>query len=455
MLKNQEEKRTWKKGTLITVTCFLLCVAGCGFQLSQIGKVYFSYKTRAELTISLAIKLQLPYFSLCFRFMDLITFSEHENRKEIFQERESNNINGDWYYELWSTLKVRDIFKLTPSIDDLILQCFIRNEKNLWVVNGYSKSKCLKHITSMKYVHRELICYKIDPFITNQTIESLPVANSIEFYNSQFMITLNHSSFEKALFMAAFVHIPGSSEYIDSTQNKLEVLSDDKEKGNFFLWYTTVTLLKLPPPFDTACDKNLLNTTGTELGLECMNRMLKRKFNKLFPFPHLYDYNIDDVLISAQDLARNATIADAVQELRVHCIKSRAKCKLIHTQSHVSIKTGKRGSNLYLYIPITTTFAVVHRPNMILIDLVVYMCSCLGIWIGFSAWKSLKSAFRLSWNASGKGKLLSDSDLHRLILQLESNRIINEELFDAMFKSKHVILHNTRLQNRRKIVPNK
>lgn len=416
---------------MVASICVFLCVAGCIFQLSQVGKVYFSYQSHGELTISLAIKLQLPYLSLCFRFMDLINKFDNEIHKEVMNSREKNGVNGEWYYRLWSTLTISQIFKLTPPIDDLVMGCFIRNEQNLWVVDSFSKKDCLKRITWKKYIHRELICYKIDPFLTNQTIESLPVANSIEFYNSQFMIILNQTSFERALFMAAFVHIPGSSEYIDSTQNKLEVLSDDKEKGNFFVWYTTITLKKLPPPYDTNCEINLINATGTEIGLKCMNRKLRRKFHKMFPFPHLYDYNSKDILLSAKDLSKNVTIANEVRRLRDLCIIPRVKCKLIHTQSHVSIKSGKRGSNLYVYIPITTTYFVEHKPNWHLIDFMIYMCSALGIWIGFSVWHSFKTMFALSWNTE-KGKFLTDVEFYRISLQLESNRVINEQLFDAV-----------------------
>ena len=429
---------------IVTVASLLFCVTGCGFQLSQVGKVYFSYKSRADLTISLAVKLQLPYISLCFRFMDLIDKFEQEAHNNSFNSRELNGVNGDWYYKFWSTLKIREIFNYTPPIDDLVLSCFIRNEKNLWIVDANSKQECLKKIKSAKYIHRELICYKIDPFINNETIESLPVANSIEFYNSQFMIVLNHTSFKRALFMASFVHIPGSSEYIDSTQNKLEVLSDDEEKGDFFVWYTTVTLNKLPPPFDTACEQGLSNTTGTEIGLQCMNVKLKRKFEKVFPFPHLYNYNSNDTLLSAHDLATNPAIANEVSRQRTRCIRSRIKCKLLHTQSYVSIRTGKRGSNIYVYIPITTTFSVDSTPNMVLMDFVIYMCSCLGIWIGFSVWQSFKCIFGISSNTN-RPRVLSESEYDQLMTQLESNRIINEQLFDAVHKTYRFHLSHPRI----------
>ena len=366
-------------------------------QVENISTFYFEYSTATDILIALPDQIDIPDFSLCLRYSDVIDTDAIQAVNSInLNLTEDADTDAD-IQAIQRSVTINQIFEYTPNIDTLWARCLSRKIQDYEIIqtNG---TECNEVFRVRKFYTQEYMCYNFHQIKSEHAQYRFKnIAFSLSYPRVFYGIVLkSNGTLSYADFSKAVIHdsrgLPVDS--VALTPGFYREWDKETQRGLFSKFQAIYYLLKkflLPPPYVSNCrdydGDNLSN--GKNCADLCVNMSTVKLFNKV-PFSTLQVYPIKLKHVNTEDIA-NETFSEIVEEIVKNCSRACAQpdCKDSYTFSQILKEEGSEGNDTELeYMieaPSRPSFIVTHRPLMPFADYLVYVLSCFGTWFGLSA----------------------------------------------------------------------
>lgn len=363
----------------LTVVIKLLAAIGFTIQLQAVTSTYFKYETKVEAKISRGKVVPAPSVSLCWNFFDLINLEEVEKKSGKTLKPPFSNEEKD---EVVSIATVKNIFEWTPPDMDIIESCFIRNG-NSFSSKVLIGKDCDHEFRVEKFYHREFVCYhfQLTNFTTYSLYQTLYTSNKPGTF---FEIDLKKDVFSKGSFYSPTVHSPGTSALFDISlsyyfRRSVDDSTGEHEVEKIHNSFFTITIMRLPPPYDTNCLPS--TSTNTDKILSCLDEHSMEKLGKLSG-SQIVRKPEEKFILNPQELEKYGEELDSFLKVCKNSI-SQLACKRYHTSTETQVSESDK-LTLSVEWPKSPDFTTISYPKMGFLELVIYQMSSVGIWFGIS-----------------------------------------------------------------------
>lgn len=406
----------WNKAVILTLT-LLFCIIGCLWQIENVSVRYFNYDTKTSVGVHIPSFIHAPSISSCYRFNDIANFGLIQKEKAINAIRRNDNQNSlaqvleslNKFNHQIKNFTVSDWFRYSPSVNDIFdgpQGCTIRIPER-FVMSLFSGKDCIKHFNITKYLRDEFICYRFDPlFKTKLSVHEY--ALSPMSTGMIYSIFLNYSAFKNMEIVYTIVHSMTSSVLMDTIFSK-SLSNPFKELPESVVTYREFTRKKLEGPYHPECDQRLdVYGSAIEYDLKRVNEISIKKFGSIVPWIPIYNETIKAKVPSELNF-RNETFVNQINSvLREQFKIGKSSCINRFTLTNTRLSPSMRpGPVVAVFWPSSEAIDVTHVPDQELIDFIIYICSCIGIWFGlsvFSVYDLFLTALRLKGNNENRNE---------------------------------------------------
>lgn len=423
---------SFKHSVLIVVAT--ICLSGFTVQVGNVTSRYFGYKTRTIVEMKVPDEISMPSLSVCFRINDIMVFDnvkQKYNREGLKHFKEGG---FDWqrFYRDTRDFRVKDWFQFTPSTTNVFKHqsaCRIRFPSK-YSPEEHSQSDCFSIFKIAKYFDREFVCYSFKPMFQNQTLDLIEYTMTPGSTGIMYEIFFDDAFFRSYEMVSVSVHTNDSSYLYDTV-----FASSHKFSGghhNIDIHYNEIERLRLKYPYDTQCvDVPRGFRTGAEYRLHQVNEESLKYLDRVIPFIPNYDADLDRKIFTVDDF-KNGTLVRELNKMFQSIFKlTECYTKYFITKGKAS---GDRFFQASVLWPQDEKMTLKYVPQEDLIDYIVYVGSCVGMWFGFSA-LSIIDAFNLvrksiASNNTPEGSAIPDhnllTDAYRWRLNREITNLKNE-----------------------------
>lgn len=395
---------------LIIIT---ICCIGAFIQINEVSNRYFHYGTKTTVSVDIPSDIPFPILSTCWRFNDILDMDAIESDRGMRLKR-WNDQGFDWHEFLVSVrnFTVADWFKYTPKIENVLerdIGCRIRLRDQLTTMN-LDREKCMEYFNVSKYIFTEYMCYRFDP-----TIDGL-----MQMY--QYTMIPSYSGLIYGLFfdLKSFSHVKKVSQSIhsDSSSYMLDsVLSKSREKTTLALPSSDITYrqffrIKKEPPYVPRCSM-ATNKFGTEREghFIMVDKIFRTRYNMITPFVKTYDDGSNLTMPSYIDF-ENSTFRTILYNVFSEVGYLERACKFEFYVSWLVLHDDKELSAA-IFWPSSETTMILYVPDQELIDFIVYICSCIGIWFGLSVYSTYDAILSVQSLVSKKNRVANGCQCSR------------------------------------------
>ena len=363
---------------ILSSSFICLCVIGFVFQLHQVSQLYFRYQTssKTEFQVREFESYQTVYF--CPRYIDLLD----RKPSKAYGVLDRKPITREEYTRERSQLNIKNIIELTPTTNNLIKGCMIRDNVSRMVI--HNSSSCSRLFRIKKLVNGERICYSFTLNI-NSFYSVGDAASSGIYTNIVYIISLPVHLFDT--FVLLFISEDSTAKRSGGPLNSrkfpaTEYHSRSFNASRFPVYGSSFQIQRLAHPFDTQCTPNHNRQQCYEMCLSNrlveINRVTVSGFHvKPSEFTMFTYVNHDNFSIS------NISTAAYIQ--------CRSRCKIkIECHTWFSITTANAfeyygtQSLIYSMVPKGPHTSVFTVPILSLIEYIIRVGSCIGVWFGLS-----------------------------------------------------------------------
>jgi hypothetical protein len=374
---------------LFDITCFVIAI----IHITQYFQLYFEYQTTSKISQKLDNLWQTPGVAFCSRYLDII------DTKALKRNFNINIRRTDKYQEIveeMTKVTVKQILYYTPPINDSIISCSIRDIDDYMVIDP-PKETCQHSFDTFKFYMQEFVCYQY------QFKKSHPksvfffsrISNSLNYKNVIYKLVLseefsNSSRIMLILFNVSMDDFPFPSEsrnWAPITERLNDFEASVMKSNMYSLSYSVNEFQKLPPPYDTDCNEK---NTHSQCFMECLNENLKA-INRT-SFSEITHQLIDLKHVNERDLQDKRTrefIKTSEESCREVCKRSDCIFDFTATNLHEVTDVMRRGSShptsnivIQIKIPNFPKESVIHAPKLSLLEFLVYLLNCIGIYFG-------------------------------------------------------------------------
>ena len=198
-----------------------------------------------------------------------------------------------------------------------------------------------------------------------------------------YRVWLNAELFKKPGPISFSVHTHESSNIFDSVFSSNHYHRAIGLSG-FRIFYREIQRMELEAPYDTKCVKIIGNySTGFEHKLGGVNNDTMNMYGLAIPFIQIYDRQLRYRLVHDIDL-RNKTITNQINILlRKHHTLKGCITKYVDTTADM---IDDKWPFIAIFWPQNEKLSLRNAPDQELIDYIVYIGSCIGVWFGLSAY---------------------------------------------------------------------
>lgn len=359
----------------------LFCLAGCGYQIIDIGKRYFSYRTKKFVDVHILNSIKPPGVSICFSLSEMIFGVEYARKhsKEV--------------YQFFDETPVSKLFAMTPSNESVLnpgTGCTPRFPDQMsWKFPWPDRKECHKLFSVGKYLYRLGICYKFTPNYGMNQLNTKHASLSPFIYT----LYLNPDLFLGLKFITAYGHNDRSSPFYDSVFSIENTLKTNNSKFRVGLIATPITISKLRPPYDTKCRDGGDFKSGSEYSLHKLNIATMKGMNYVHTLEHVsHPYPFPILTISS---FRNESLNDQFMNLTKEYEKlSFPVCRLEYNIPKTRIEKQDERISIVVNWPQDPAIHVKSVASQQVIDFIIYICSTVGIWLGLSVFTSVDMIVR-------------------------------------------------------------
>ena len=355
-----------------------ICLLGFLLQVQQISELYFRFQTTSKTVFQIRDDNEYQSVMYCPRAIDLLDRRNHKDYNILpFTPR----AYGKLLLEL-SRLTIKDILELTPEESDVILHCAVRHGR-ISTVNIIQQQECFSFFKVMKSVAGERICYS---FIPNSLVKYLAgdVASSLTFINSVYQLFINPSISKSfyASFISSVMDPNGSLKGILHSRLFQAFTENEKtfNQSRITIFGDSIDINRLPAPYDTECTPGHDRETCYE---NCMNDKF-RIINRV-TWSGFHTEKLDLKMLTPVDF-QNKTISVFANESFEECYslcKLRTECVTQFTRT--TIQEYQSGQLSFASVlPSQPHMSVYAIPVLNVIEYIVQVGSCFGMWFGLS-----------------------------------------------------------------------
>ena len=355
-------------GKILSTFFIVACSAGFLFQSYQVSTVYFLYRTSSRIERSRMIRHPFPTLVLCITYLNAL------------KTRKPSQLRPYQYDQLGS-YSMRQILENTPSSLEVFPDCRLPNETGVMIM--YKGTECHAYFSVVrKAIWTDYICYLMQP-LPNLTYSVPDVVSRLYFGFTIYSIGIKDNFIGN--FYTIIAYSPEDEETHDWPLNSRQYGGTHVSQG----FYQRITVSKssakvylLPPPYDTHCVD-----IDVEVCYETCARTLLNKINRV-PWSNFISDPLDMTMVSQEDF-QNSSYSRYIHESLNKCTsdcRSQYPCFLAYSYTYGS--SGRNPSTNTTYVAFKTPpkedEVVTTVPVMTVIDFIVQLCSCLGIWFGLS-----------------------------------------------------------------------
>ena len=376
---------------IFDAACFFLAL----FQVIQCLEMYFEYRTLSRITQNMEICQPTPAVAFCVRYLDII---DVQGLKRDFGVNVKRTNKYEEISQEMGKLTVKQILDYTPSINESMKECVIRDEYGFKMIYP-SVKVCRESFDVFKYYMQEFVCYQYQfkQNIINSRFNFKRTADSLNdksvIYKIQFTNSFNPSHLYTIIVFSVAEDdypFPAASRNWAPVSDRLEDFEKIVIKNNkFTASYELNKFDKLPPPYDTACNTE---NTHNQCYSTCLMKKLTEKLKKV-PFSEIISDPIDLKHVHELDLVNDETKA-FLNNSEFFCNKlcKNADCNFDFSVTHIKEEHDfwRRGSiyspNIIIHVkvPDFPTMKVKHRPKLLLTEFLIYLLNCIGLYLGIS-----------------------------------------------------------------------
>lgn len=352
------------------------------YQIINISERYFKFETTTTVKMSNPVNIQLPSISVCWNLIDIL------NKSALYVDT-GIRLTSNFDLEFWRTVEnisISDYFKYTPANDTVLherIGCSFRNSKSFALHQPRpSASDCYRVYNITKYIHRSMMCYLISwreeqPRVF---VEEYALAPDMAGMIQRFFF--DAKLFETVQYYSAYVHGPGTSKLFDSmftpkrhhNRNSSGILVVD-------MTYSSVETTFLPAPYATKCRTVPGYESRTHLFFSDVRKKIIQKLKHIDSFTAIYK-------TSSYPLLEMSSLTNKTQLKILNGIIENEEISPLFCHDNYYVSRQTIGSGDYVTIgvnwPEDYFTEIDHSPGQLLIDYIVYICSSIGIWFGFS-----------------------------------------------------------------------
>ena len=381
----------------------LICLLGFLLQLQQVFELYFRYETTSRTVYQ---NQEMDYYQsimYCPKFIDLLA-------PDIMMSRQITALNIDvvgnfsvrtqahqQYMRGLSAMTVKEILQFTPLESEAVENCDIRLGK-MSIANVFDGKECREYFEVVKSVNGERICYTFVPKISAKYSIG-DVASSLTHIGEVYKISLVPRM--SATYVASFISSPFIVKEDGSIQDPLHSRSfmaksyspGSFNRSRFLVFGESNEIHRLPPPYDTKC------TPRHNIEM-CYEQCLIKKFKEInrIPWSGFHREKLDMKMLTATDFL-NETIKKYAGDFFEKC-HSRCKLKTECLTQFSKTTTEEYQGNFFILssmLPAQPNMSLYSVPFLNLIEFIVQVGSCIGMWFGLSIisfnpvkWKTLR-----------------------------------------------------------------
>ena len=359
----------------------LICLSGFIFQVYQVCDLYFRFQTTSKTEFEFREIEDYPTIMYCPRFTDLLN---RTNYKEYGIGSTPIKNLDELDHEL-NTLSIQNISELTPNESDTMQGCQVRDE-NISGPLFRNAKECNKFFMVTKSVNGEKVCYTFMPRVRrNYSVGD--VASSRLYAGVIYQVFLRPSLAQSVIgyFITYFEDSAFNRDPLNSRLYQARVVNTATfNRSTFAIIGETVTIKRLPPPFDTKC------VEGHQRGA-CYEVCLIDKFSviKKIPWSGFHRDKIVMKMPTSKDFDNENTrrlIFNSFQECHGLC-KLKSECETSFGRTTVQEfedRTLVENFVLMAMIPAGPHLNLYAVPFLNLIEFVVQVGSCFGVWFGLA-----------------------------------------------------------------------
>jgi len=397
----------------------LLAISMAGFiwQLGDVAQVYFEYRTIVHVLVSFPYKVPAPDVSLCVRYVDI--FKGEYNVSVASSTQNGTHFEDKLFRQLQHTVTLKQIFAETPSIDNFMAMCLIREPGNYRLFR-LNETQCEARMRISKYYVQEYMCYH---WTLLHTIEDYSDFVSFDRYTQRDEVFYKYQNlvFPKtypALFFAIMVNkekMEGADmcKVIVHNSNRLPVntiayapnffrrVSGEDKYNHIGVGYSITRIRKLPPPYNTKCRfYHEFEWERRRCLTVCIQNMTVKVFNKI-PFFVLEENNLDIKHISPIDIENDTFIAH-LEKMEADCYSKCRQEQCLREYYATSLQKHESGEfdffSILVNAPQSPIVEVTNREVWTIEDFFVYASTIISIWFGVSILSLNPSNIKNWWN---------------------------------------------------------
>ena len=368
----------------------VICAVGLLAQVNEVSVQYFAYETQSRVAAEPHYALKVPSLSACFLIYDVLDMTRIKNKFKINVYDSNGKRNWTKMEAIKSKVPLKDILQMAPSVADIFRRqghgCRIKYPGGDYL-ESFSGNECHRHFNVTKYFHKEYICYKFSPDLKQNNLQAAEYSLADDAAGLIYSLHLNNDMFKNIIAISVYMHDENSFLLYDAMYTQY-VLTNSYTEIN--PTYNTIHSEILEPPFDTNCQRYPETFSGLGTNLVNVQKEILKKVNKLTPSLMLQEKDIPPnvTLLFSGEMKQNRTLKNIYREIYNRQIfKGRQTCTFRCLVSKLSF--GAKDHLLFRVAwPDGLEIDVRAVRKLAVIDYVIYICSCIGIWFGISIYTS-------------------------------------------------------------------
>ena len=362
----------------------IVCLAGFLYQVTTVSRTFFSYKTTSKVLLNSREAGVLPNMQLCMTYTDIMDL-DALNREEGTRFKRSSEFLD--VVEMQANMTIRMVMRHVPAANEAIAKCLHRNADGL-LMHHQNQTECMQMFHVLRYTVQSFVCYNF-MFTGPMNFTTKQVARSLHHPNLLYGVMLS-PAFSGAdlvhvtIFYGRYATI--SRQYAVLINRLLDFKTRAVRNNAYTFAYSLNRVKLLPAPYESNCKdwpEEWVNQC-LEKCLDPMERALDRLTYTTYTHSPLEQKHVN--FYDLMDTNRSAIVKQHLDHCEAVC-SSDVPCHDNYTISYFDLATRYPGSSEFMAIartPKSPGLDVMFEAKLSLMEFIIYICSCIGIWFGIS-----------------------------------------------------------------------
>ena len=388
--------RNTKSRKFSTITFFLFCVSGLVYQSYFVTEEYFKYGVRSSTTLTQSNDYILPSLTTCFEIHEVFNYEQFNlkyNSSYIYNDSDPEAAY-EAGLELQTLITPNDVLKFTPSVNDFINECEIRNSSN-FRYHYYKKEDCYKHFDLKKFTISSVVCYIVTLNPINGTIKHIYNRETSYFtpcdQGELYFIFLNRTLFNHFDIITNIMHPSDKYPWEEFTLSQLRARGYDgkkkEAKDNLFgSKSSSITVRRQPPPYQTMC-RNYSRTNEFQNSKHCLLKCIHNRIEDAFDRASLINHYFNGSnlkLMSNVDVDKDDFAPKYLRILNLCNDRCPPTDCVFESTFTTTQGIGYSFPGMYVMLPDRPSFVIKYTVGVLFAETVALLCSVFGFWFGFS-----------------------------------------------------------------------